>query len=133
MGLEVKGTSCHNVEALGVEEAFDGMYSLSGSSHLLSGRVLQVIYHRKASKLMSLGLTFTPLFTGLTPCDTLKTCLLLLFQPLGSINLKTYSDNTSTTTGVLDHPSMLSLMPALFYKTLVYLLRREQQKNRWGM
>ncbi|KAI8621222.1 hypothetical protein BC830DRAFT_1224799 [Chytriomyces sp. MP71] len=50
-----------------------------------------------------------------------------LMEPLGTIAVETYSDNSSMVTGVLDHPATLSQMPDLFLQCLVYVLWREAE------
>ncbi|KAJ3133265.1 Pecanex-like protein 4 [Irineochytrium annulatum] len=41
----------------------------------------------------------------------------------------TYTDATSMVTGVLDHPDTLAQIPALFYKCLAYVVRREMMRS----
>lgn len=83
-GLEVKGTSCHNLEAVVVEEILD-----------LPARPGRIVNKEVAVQL----------------------------EPAGTFKVSDYSDSTSLVTGVLDHPNTLELLPSLYMKCLVMVLR----------
>ncbi|KAJ3297648.1 Pecanex-like protein 4, partial [Blyttiomyces sp. JEL0837] len=92
-GLEMKGTSCHTVESVVVEEILEEM----DTAHGKGDRLAKWVYPGRMNVLESLG----------------------------RVHVKSYSDASSSVTGILDHPDTLDQLPALFIKCLVYVSRRQ--------
>ena len=45
--------------------------------------------------------------------------------PLGSIQVEAYSESKIITTGILDNPDSLRMIPSIFYKILIYFMSHE--------
>ncbi|KAI9357315.1 hypothetical protein DFJ73DRAFT_203633 [Zopfochytrium polystomum] len=89
-GLELTGTSCHNIESLVMDELLE-LPSSSGK-----------LFNRSFGTLM---------------------------EPAGILQVKGYSEASSTVAGVLDHPDTLELLPPLFLKCCVFIFRRALEQH----